>query len=136
MNKSLKRYIALIILGVILIIFNLVMYINSYSFYQDEYGTDISFNSDYLVALIISVIFLIYNVFGFLNKNNLKEYFIILGVISSLFVCLYSNGCLLKALNKSESYIDYQNYLYIGVLSLGFFLYFLLYYFENKRSKV
>lgn len=136
MNKSLKRYIALIILGVILIIFNLVMYINSYSFYKDEYGTDISFNSDYLVALIISVIFLIYNVFGFLNKNNLKEYFIILGGISSLFVCLYSNGCLLKALNKSESYIDYQNYLYIGVLSLGFFLYFLLYYFENKRSKV
>lgn len=135
MNKKSYRYIPLIILAIGLFVYSLIMYIKSYSFYQDEYGTDISFNSDYLVLLIVAIVWVYYFIYSFVKGKD-QFRFNLLGGLSTFTLSFYALGVALKAINKQEELNAYLNYLVFGGISLFLLVYFILSYLENKRSKI
>ena len=127
MKVKLTKNIALASAGLISFIFSLVFYILSYEFYQDEYGTDISFNSDYLVAMIISIALLSYGIYKIYCLKGNKEdtlafYYFSISVTSIL--SFYPLGVFFKAINKKKDAMDYLSYLAIGVVCLCLLVYF------------
>lgn len=139
MNKMLKvKEILNLSVAIFIIVWSLIMLIFSCDIYSDEYGTDISFNSDYIVIFLIGIITLGYSVFyNHLNNNNIYQICMLIG---TFIVSSYSLGVFLKALNKalikkvSFDFINNQMYLYIGVTCLLMFLYYLVDYLIIKKG--
>ena len=140
MNNSLKttKNIINIVLGAFVLIVSLVYFIKSKEVWADEYGTDISFNSDYVVAMIIGVIISVHGVAQLLNSNQFTS--VICNITASGVICFYSLGCffkpLMKALSKNVAFefVNYQAYLYIGILTLILFAYYIVSYFDIKKQ--
>lgn len=100
MNKMLKiKQILNLSIGISIIVFSLIMLIFSCEIYSDEYGTDVNFNSDYIVILLIGIITLGYSIFNYyFEKTNIYQICMLLG---TFIVSSYSLGVFLKAFNKA-----------------------------------
>ncbi len=139
--KLLSKYKSLIIalVGIMIFSFGLCLFIQSYEFYKDKWGTDISFNEDYIICMIVGVIITTY---GLIKQfRNIKEkVYLLTGGLISLVVGCYSLGTffkqLFKALEKSKAfeYASYQTYLYIGLITLTIFTYFIVMYLNDKNQ--
>ena len=137
MNNKLYKNISVVIIGFISFVFSLTKYIMSYEYYKDEYGTDISFNNDYFVAIIISLVILICGIWMIINfkkEKELKMISIYGGLVISTLVTFYPLGVLFKQLNKGKPFVDYLNYLFIGIVGLSVLIYFIFSYFEKKKE--
>ncbi len=138
MKLKLCKFLSLTIAGVISFVINLINYVQSYEYYADEVGTDIEFNSDYVVAMLVSLSIIAAGVYAIVtikkDINNANSFNSILGSVSSALVSFYSLGVLFKALNKGKAFEDYTLYLYIGLFSLALFAYFIFSYFESKKQ--
>ena len=133
MTKILKN-ISLILIGFISFVFSLVKYIGSIEKYKDEYGLDLSFNNDYVIAIIVSIFILTLGIILLVSTLSKKEHSKLLspicGVSCSALISFYSLGYFFKQLNKAFEnkdefdYVSYQNYLYIGIVVLCVLLFF------------
>lgn len=138
MNKLIKSLN--IVVAASVIIFSLIMLVLSCEIYSDEYGTDISFNNNFLISLLVGIILLIYFIITIKDKNY--KYYLLAYQLSSLIVGMYSIGIFLKALNKSiinNASFDFGNnqiYFYVGVIALLLFTIKLLEYFKLKNDKI
>ena len=144
MNKlTLFRKISLLSGSFISLVISLVLYIKSYSFYSDEWGTDISFNEDYSVAFVFSLILSAYFLYSLVCSIKKEEPMFTewAGLASSGLASFYPLGkffkALFKAINKGNefNYAGYQAYLYIGLVVLSIFLYFLFIVIEKHLKK-
>ncbi len=132
MTKLIKKY-TLLVLGLFISILALILLIKSFAVYDDGYGTDISFNMDMVVFLIIGIAVLIYGVNNLRKDSNLENYYLTSLVITVLTAC-YPLGTFFKAIAKHKPFIDYSNYLYIGIIGLTLFIYYLFAYLDYKKS--
>ena len=118
-------------------IINLILYIQSYELYMDEYGTDVSFSTDYLIAFLTSFIIFIYLLFSlFLEMPYQKMVFLACSGLVSFYAIGTFFKALFKAIDKGSKF-DFQSkqaYLYIGVTVLFIFIYFLFDIIEKKHK--
>lgn len=137
--KLLGKYKSLIIalVGILVFAFGLCLFIQSYEFYQDEWGTDISFNEDYIICMVVGIIITTYGLVKQFKNVGEKAYLLTGGLITLIVGC-YSIGTffkqLFKAIEKSKAfdYASYQVYLYIGLITFIIFVYFLVSYLTSK----
>ncbi len=138
MKNNILKYILISISGLCGFIFSIIKYIQSYEYYSDEWGTDISFNNDYIIAIIIMISVLIYGIYmiyiTFIDKKN-ENCNIYLGLIITTLLSLYPLGVYFKALNKSETMDFYVNYLYIGLVSLFICGYYIINFINVFKEK-
>lgn len=134
---KLSSYILLLSANVFSLAISLYYYIVSFSFYSDEYGTDISFNSDYVILLLVlslSLGYLIYLLINDLKNNKIKFNYIIpstqMGILS-----FYSLGVFFKQMNKNKPFMDYQIYLFFGIVTLILMAYFIVRYFLKSQNE-
>ena len=133
------KNILLIAIPALIIIFNLVFYIQSYSFYQDEWGTDISFDSDYLVYMLCGVALLIPAVLQ-ATKGYSKENYLIGGVVVGSLLGFYPLGVFFKTLfkaiikGKEFSFADNQAYLYIGIIGCVLLAYVIVSIIDYRKE--
>lgn len=136
-NSTLLKNIMIIVLASLLCIVSLIYFIQSYSFYSDEWGTDISIDSDYLVLFLCSICILIYGIYSLVAyKKNLctkNAYFGCFGV-ASVLIGFYPLGIFFKSLAKEIPYIECQGYLYMGIIGIAFIMYLAFSYFEYKKN--
>ena len=136
-NSTLLKNIMIIVLAVLLMITSLIYFIQSYSVYSDEWGTDISIDTDYLVLLICSICILIYGIYSLIaykkNLNTKNAYYACFGV-TSVLIGFYPLGIFFKSLAKEVPYLECQGYLYIGIIGIAFIMYLVFSYFENKKN--
>ncbi len=140
MNNLMKwKKIINIIIGAFITIVSVVMFIQSYEKYSDEFGTDISFNNDYVILLLIGLTILIYGIITFKTENSLS--YQISGMVISSLVSFYSLGVFFKALNKAIldkeknfDFLDNQLYLYVGIVGALILGYYTVSYFVAKKN--
>lgn len=135
-SELIKRFIIIAIASILLII-SLVFYCQSYSVYDDGFGTDISFDMDYAVLLICSTALLIYGIYSvYAYKKNLSDrsaYYGSFGVISVIMMG-YPLGTFFKAMAKGKDFADNQGYLIVGIIGLAMVLYLAFSYLAEKRK--
>lgn len=140
MNKlqKIKLIFSIIIAGFVTTI-SLILFIQSFSVYKDEWGTDISFNSDYVVALLVGIALLMNAIVSIKTGSEVSN--CICGITISFLICFYPLGVFFKALNKAMlknakfDFIGNQAYLYIGILGLLILIYYIISYLEIKKNK-
>lgn len=143
-NYNLAKNITLIVIGALCFIFSLVGFIQSYAYYDDGFGVDISFDNDYFVMMIVSLILIIYSTYILymdkkcrpLNKNAYYASCGLIGVISACYPLGVFFKALTKALSKNQEfdYIANQTYLYISIIGIAITLYVLFSYLSNKKK--
>ncbi len=147
MKSKLIKNIFTIVLSSLLLIFGLIKYISSYYSENDGWGIDISFNSDYIVVILIGLIALVYGIYQ-LKQNQKNENNPLVSIYTGISICalvsFYPLGIFFKNLfkaiskNKAFAFNDYVGYLIIGIaglIALGLFVGFLIYYFNKKKVK-
>lgn len=131
MKNKLIKPILIGIVGFSMFVISLILYINSFELYQDEWGTDISFNSDYIVAIIISIIIMVY---GLLNYKYDNQYYNIISCMASSIISFYTLGVFFKAISKGQAFDFCKNYLFIGIVSFTFILLFGYNYIKEHKK--
>ena len=141
LKKNLK-YLFLLLGSAFLFLLSLSFYIQSCYVDSGDWGTDISFNEDFLVVMLISITLVIFSTMRLLDKGNPKTSYSITGIVVTSLSGLYPLGVffkkLFKTLAKGEvfEFAQYQNYLFIGIFSLFLLGYFIVYYIENRKSNI
>ena len=138
-NSKLFANISLIILATAMFTYYLVKYIMSFEIWDDGFGTDYSFNSDYVVLSLIGLIFLIYAIYNLVTyyKNNYNP-----NVMYATFALaasvgtFYPLGVFFKAMAKGKAYVDYQDYFYIALASLVFLCFVIFTYLSKTNKKI
>lgn len=132
-----KKAITTTILGSMFSIYYLVMYILSYESYNDGWGTDKSFNLDYLIAFICFLVLVCAGGMIIYNKKKDKEYsekkvYINVILLISMIIIFYNFGLMFKNIAKGKNADVILPYMYFGIFGL-----YLLYLFViNKINKV
>lgn len=129
-----NKNILLMISGLVGFILTLIMFIQSKEVYKDEYGTDISFNEDYLILMIVTFSFFFYAFFCLkADKQNERHvqadiaFFLVTTALLSLYPLGVFFKALFKALNKSKefAFMYYEKYLFFGIFFLCLLIYFI-----------
>ncbi|MGM9969326.1 MAG: hypothetical protein ACI35S_02905 [Anaeroplasma sp.] len=136
-NKYLKP-LMITLFGSVLAVVSVIYFIQSYSFYADEWGTDISFSTDAVVMLLCAIIFITYGLIVLYNENknlptNEKEFYVSFG-LSTALISFYSLGQFFRGLAKHKGYIDIQDYLYAGILALVLLVYLGISFYNSKKK--
>ncbi len=136
-SEIVKRWI-LVGLSLFILAISIAFIALSFGYADDGYGTDISFNMDYVVFLLCGIAMLcysIYSVIGYYKNKNLKmAYYSAFGVISVL-LAFYPLGVFFKAMSKHKPFLEYQEYLYIGILGIGLIAYLLFQFLSDQQTE-
>jgi len=136
MNK-LKNTLFILIPS-LLILMGLIFYIQSFEVYSDEWGTDISFDTDYLVFIICGIALLIISI-NQITSNNKNVYYggsITIGALLGFYNLGSFFKGLFKAMSKNANFdfMSNQQYLYIGIIGIVIFIYFVISYIDYKKN--
>ena len=135
MKKRSFKQAALLTGGLASFVFSLVYFIRSFEVYRDEYGTDISSNGDYLVAMLVSLCVIAYAVYLLIvKKDSERRIYAFSGICATALTCFYPLGVFFKAMNKGNEFASYQPYLYLGIVSLFLLIYFIFVGFEGEKE--
>jgi len=141
MVKSLMRNkkvlgIIITIISSIISVLSIVFISMSFEVYSDEWGTDISIDSDYLVLLLISISLLIAGIYLIYAYNKTFNPKVIYSCVftGSLLLGLYPLGRFFRALAKGSSYLDSQWYLYIGILGLSLLIVVIYKFLKSNKG--
>jgi len=141
-KEKLFAYIGLLILGLAGFITSLVLFIKSYAYYSDEYGTDISFNYDYAVLLIVALMlsaYMGYKLYFYIRYQKIIARNYELAIGETALVSFYSLGVFFKALFKAMSkkkdfdYVSNQVYLYCGILILALCIFLVIVMIKKRK---
>lgn len=132
-----KKSIFLTVFGSFITILYVVLFILSFEYYSDEYGTDISFNEDYMTLLIVGLILLgmgiISIVLSYKNKSQYELFLYGLGVIG-LIMCFCPLGEMFRAIAKDKSTSTIMEYFLWAVFGGFIIAYDVIYYIDNKNK--
>lgn len=135
-NSSFIKRSILIAIAVLIITISIVMFSLSFEIYDDGYGTDISFDMDYIVLMCCGIALLIYGILDIISYRRQKSTKIAVyscfGVISSL-LSFYPLGVFFKAISKGKPYLENQEYLYIGIIGLLMLAYIIFSYLSTSK---
>ena len=132
--KKISNYL-LLSASLLAVIFNIILFIESFKIKNDGFGTDISFNNDYIASLIIFITLSIYSVLRVLDNAKTKTGYITLLVISAI-TTFYPLGVFFKAIIYGGAFLDNQVMFYLGIASLLVFLFAIFsYILEIKKEK-
>lgn len=136
-NSALLKAIMVVAFGSILAIISIIYFAQSYSFYQDEWGTDISFDNDSIVMLLCSIAILIYGIYSVIAyKKSLSSknvYYGSFGVVACL-ISFYPLGRFFRALAKGSTFVNCQDYLYISIIGIVMLFYLIFSYLNEKKN--
>ncbi len=136
-NKNLLKYCTVLVIAVVLAIVSIVYFVQSYSFYKDEWGTDISFDTDSIVFFLSAIPLGIYGGYGLYAEEKGKDMnMVFYSCFMIVFVLLsfYPLGMFFKGLAKGKAYTEIQSYLYMGILSLVVLVYLGFSYWLDKKE--
>ena len=132
----------LLITSVVIAVFSLVLFLTTFNFDKEEWGTEVGFDEKYTIVLIGALALLFYSIYKFVKGDNAKVlYFNILMIVESALLGFYPLGIFFKTLtkaieaNKDFSYKDNQFYLYLGIIGLFVFATFIIKYFLDRKEK-
>lgn len=136
-NKNKLTSLMITIVGILFAIISIIYMIQSYSYYSDEWGTDISFDEDSIVMLLISVVLIVYGLYSnyAYNKNisTINAYHLSFGTIS-LLLSFYPIGQFIKGLAKEKPFKEVQDYLYFGIVGLVLLTYIIISYINTRKK--
>ena len=135
-SEIIKRWIIVILASAIIGI-SVSLFILSFEIYNDGYGTDISFNLDMIIFFICGVAILVYGIYSiYAYKKHLSMLFAYYASFSVITVLLtfYPLGVFFKALAKGKSFVEYQEYLYLGVFGFIILIYLIFSYLCDLRK--
>ncbi len=136
-NSALLKNCMIIAVAAMLCIISIIYFVQSYSFYSDEYGTDISFDSDSIALFLCSISILIYGIYSvYAWKKNLSSenpYYLCFGVVACL-ITFYPLGRFFRALAKDSKFVDCQDYLYVSILGIILLAYLVFSYLSKKKE--
>ncbi len=133
-----KKHIITLLLGVFTTIYFFVLFVQSYSKYNDGWGTDISFDMDLLIKFLCSLIILIVGIIAVYktvkNKELKIDYIYGISLIGFISTC-YPLGLMFKSIAKkkpSDTIVDYLIWALFGAFILA---YGIVMYIDYKKEK-
>ncbi len=137
-----KKSIFTTLFGLFVFILYLILAINSYSKYSDEYGTDISFDMDLFVLCICGLIIIIVGLYDLylnvkVNDPNLKSmeaYSIGLSLLGCI-TFIYPLGMMFKMISKKEGFEVVSNYLECAIFGAFLLVAGILLFLDYKKKK-
>ncbi len=125
-------------MGLSIMIIAIVMFALSFGSYDDGYGTDISFDMDFVILFICGIALLVYGIYTIYayhkNLSTKLAYYGAFGIISVL-IAFYPLGVFFKAISKGKPYLENQEYLYAGILGLIMIAFLIFSYISDQKRK-
>ena len=148
MVKKLIKSLIVLAVGIASFILCLIQCIHSFSKEFDGWGTDISIDENYLVALVASLILIVFGIFLLVMVKKKKDYTIgiyTFPIIITILISFYSLGVFFKGVNKqllkdvdfSTAFANNVSYLCLGlavIVVLSYFILDLFIYLEKKNK--
>lgn len=132
-----KKNILTLVFGVFTSIYFLVLFIQSYSKYNDGWGTDISFDYDIFIKLLCSLIILAVGIVSVYKsvKNNSSEYEYACGIsLIGFITTLYPLGLMFKSIAKKKSNDTIVDYLIWAIFGAFILAYGIIRYIDYKKN--
>lgn len=132
-----KRNLLTLIFGVFTTIYFLVLFIQSYSKYNDGWGTDISFDYDIFIKLLCALIILTVGVVSvyksYKNSDSKFEYACGISLIGFI-TTLYPLGLMFKSIAKKKPNDTIVDYLIWSIFGAFILAYGIIRYIDYKKN--
>ena len=132
-----KKSILMTLFGTFVFVYYLVLSIQSYSKYDDGWGTDISMDMDLLVKMFVGLILLICGIVAIVktknHQNTFKTYNTSILTVGML-MCIYPLGLMFKMIAKKKSGNVIVDYLIWAIFGAFILAYGIICYLENKKK--
>ena len=132
-----KKAILMTLFGTFVFVYYLVLSLQSFSKYDDGWGTDISMDMDLLVKMFVGLILLICGIIAIIKnrkkENTFKTYNISINLVGAL-MCIYPLGLMFKQINKHKSGSVIVDYLIWSIFGAFILAYGIICYIENKKK--
>lgn len=134
-----KKSIWLTAFGSFITILYLVLFIKSYEYYSDEYGTDISFDEDMLTLLIVGVIVLaigIISIVYFKKEKSMYEVNLYGYGTIGLIMTFKPLGEMFRAIAKDKALTTIVDYLLWSFVGMFIIARVVIYYLDNHKKEI
>ena len=132
-----KKGILMTLFGTFVFIYYLVLSLQSYSKYDDGWGTDISMDMDLLVKMFGGLTLLICGIVVLVkikkHQDTFKTYNTSIMIVGML-MCIYPLGLMFKMIAKKKSGNVIVDYLIWAIFGAFILAYGIICYIENKKK--
>jgi len=132
-----KKGILMTLFGTFVFVYYLVLTLQSYSKYDDGWGTDISMDMDLVVKTLVGLTLLICGIVVLVKTKNSQDTFktyntsiIVVGALMSI----YPLGLMFKMINKHKSGSVIVDYLIWAIFGAFILAYGIISYIEHKKK--
>ncbi len=132
-----KKGILMTLFGTFVFIYYLVLSLQSYSKYDDGWGTDISMDMDLLVKMFVGLTLLICGIVALVKIKNHQDTFKTYNtsiMIVGMLMCIYPLGLMFKMIAKKKSGDVIVDYLIWAIFGAFILAYGIICYIENKKK--
>ena len=132
-----KKGILMTLFGAFVFIYYLVLSIQSYSKYDDGWGTDISMDMDLVVKTLVGLTLLICGIVVLVKIKNHQDTFKTYNtsiMIVGMLMCIYPLGLMFKMIAKKKSGNVIVDYLIWAIFGAFILAYGIICYIENKKK--
>jgi hypothetical protein len=132
-----KKGILMTLFGAFVFIYYLVLTLQSYSKYDDGWGTDISMDMDLVVKTLVGLTLLICGIVVLVkirkHQDTFKVYNTSINVVG-LLMCIYPLGLMFKSIAKHKSGSVIVDYLIWAIFGAFILAYGIISYIEHKKK--
>ena len=132
-----KKGILMTLFGTFVFIYYLVLTLQSYSKYDDGWGTDISMDMDLVVKTLVGLTLLICGIVVLVkirkHQDTFKVYNTSINVVG-LLMCIYPLGLMFKSIAKHKSGSVIVDYLIWAIFGAFILAYGIISYIEHKKK--
>ena len=132
-----KKGILMTLFGAFVFIYYLVLTLQSYSKYDDGWGTDISMDMDLVVKTLVGLTLLICGIVVLVkirkHQDTFKVYNTSINVVG-LLMCIYPLGLMFKSIAKHKSGSVIIDYLIWAIFGAFILAYGIISYIEHKKK--
>lgn len=140
MKQKLIYNILLLATSIVATVVSLILFISSFKF-DDSWGKDLSFCTDYVILLVSSFSFVLLFVYRLMRGDQAKVlYFNLIMILNGTIFGFYPLGIFFKNLNKKIDFVndgyvftDARLYLALGIVGICFLLAMTAKYFRDKK---
>ena len=132
-----KKGILMTLFGAFVFIYYLVLTIQSYSYYGDEWGKDLSVNQDLLVKTFVGLILLICGIVAIIKTKKNQDTFTTYNTsicLVGIIMCIYPLGLMFKMINKHKSGNIIVDYLIWSIFGAFILAYGIICYIDHKKK--
>lgn len=136
-NYNLLSKILFLVASGLFLIFSIILFAFSFESYDDGWGIDFSFNTDYSLLMFLGIAltaYTAYNLFAFIKNKDIKDLpYYVFGTLAFVGAG-YNLGVFFKAMSKGKEYQGYQLYLYFGLVCLVLIAAIVFKYLSKKNN--